>query len=823
MGTGIDLWGSGVADSVWPWLALGVLGAGAILTLASGLAPLRGLAAGLRGWTKGSADDESRHGQITLLAAAAGMGGISGATLAVTIGGPGALPWMWIATLLGMGLMFAEGALGSLRPGASGSVLHLSKAGPVGQLLAPVYALSILAVAILAGAMLQTHEAASILEQAMWVPPPSTAVGLALAAVIFLFSPVARKLLMAIIPAALVVLAVTAAFVVFADAMYLQMRIGDAFNAAFQSDAAKGGTAGGVVAVALHHGVLRATLAGHAGLGTAGLAGLRSTRPGHAGAVAMLVAPLTAGVLGTLAALVLLTGSGPESIMPDQAPAPLTEEELAAQTPADKFDPGFAKAVASRHTVPLERAFADGLSPSQQVGQTIVVPEFAEVEAGNHYGMVLRPHPRGHAMAKFDASRNAVIMPSWQISHEVDEIIFRAEDEERSKYAAWDIRIPVNRELGAPQPGAKEFLKLTPKDPDIDLEKLVRSLGLSKQVYVPLTDFHFIGRAARAVTGERGVHLAVFEPSRTDRDFNPKLHEFYRNSYRGPYADDGAEAPPFAFVGEPEYQPPVGSVARLVLQSHPRGEPFIRVTRGGKLITPPWDFLLGVKKIVLRHATDPKKDYFLEVEASYDAFQIHLKPTAGKVDFTQIEEGWTGPYAIVPDVHFEADVHGDDRLPPELSGRRTLVPRHPSEAPQGPHGDKYPYTPHPSDVLALGMNAPTLDVEGSARVAMRISGQLGVVGKMCMVMCTIVLALGTLVAWSMISEPVATALGGQVLAKAMPILLLGAAVTGAWISLPQLVAVLDVALAIAVAANLVGLVAGLPKIIAAGRDLGKRD
>lgn len=816
-----------MADGIWPWLALVVLGTGALFTLLSGLAPLRGLGSALRSLTAAGRDrvrsDDHDRALAVPVAAAAGMGGITGATLAVTLGGPGALPWMWIAALLGMGLAFAEGALGSRKPNEAIG-LHLPTDGAIGRLVTPVYALGILALAVLGGAMLQTHQVAAVLGEAMWVPPASASVVMAMVAIVFMFSAGARRILFRVVPAILLLFCLAAAIIAFADGMYVQMRVGDAFNAAFGSSAAVGGAAGGGVAVAIHHGVLRATLAGEAGLGTAGLAGLRSARPGWAGALTMLVPPLVAGLVGTLTALVLLTGTGPEAVVGawmEQAETERAEPDAEGAEP-EQSPAHFAPLVADPETLPLERAFSRGLRPSQQVGQTIVMPEDTTMEAGEHYGVVLRSSGRGHVMAKLDRERNAAVLPAWQVAEGADAIILRAAQADRNAQAAWDIRIPCDREVRAPEGGTVEFLKLTPKDPEIDLDKLVTRLQLEPKAYIPLDDYHFVGKLGRATTGDLGSHVAMYEPEREDRPFNPKLHEFYRNGYRGPYADDGSEPPPFAYVADPDYQPEVGSIVRLTLQAHPRGEPMLHVTRGGNLEAPAWSFLMRSREVVLRHDSDPSRDVRIPVTPRYEEFRIHFDladPNAQ--DFARIPEGWHGPFLIVDDFEFEAEVRSDTRLPEGMKGRRALIPVHPQTEPGTTLGEHWPYEPHPADVLALGMHGPVLAVDGAARVAMRFSGQLGSFGTMTIVMCCVILGLSTLVAWSELATRMAAALGGASLSRVVPVILLGAAAAGSWVSLTSLVALTDLAIAVVVLANIVGLLSAIPKIVAAGRDLSR--
>src|SRR5690606_41921972 len=94
-----------------PVIAWLVLGAGAVLLLVTLVAPLRALPRAVQS-LRGRTVSESGDGPLWLpLAAATGMGSIVGGVLAMATGGPGALVWMWIATVLGMAIAFAEASL----------------------------------------------------------------------------------------------------------------------------------------------------------------------------------------------------------------------------------------------------------------------------------------------------------------------------------------------------------------------------------------------------------------------------------------------------------------------------------------------------------------------------------------------------------------------------------------------------------------------------------------------------------------------------------------------------------------------------------------
>ncbi len=102
---------------VWglPTLLL-ILGVGLYLTVKSGFFQISGFPRAFRGFLK-KPQKHSRGGVsqyqalCTALAATVGTGNIAGVAGAITLGGPGAVFWMWISALLGMILKCAEAAL----------------------------------------------------------------------------------------------------------------------------------------------------------------------------------------------------------------------------------------------------------------------------------------------------------------------------------------------------------------------------------------------------------------------------------------------------------------------------------------------------------------------------------------------------------------------------------------------------------------------------------------------------------------------------------------------------------------------------------------
>ena len=101
------------AQLAWgPWLLVLLLGGGLFFLVFSGAVPLRHLG---HAWQvlRGRYDDPADPGRIShfqalssALAGTIGMGNIGGVALAIGIGGPGAIFWMWMTALLGIATKF---------------------------------------------------------------------------------------------------------------------------------------------------------------------------------------------------------------------------------------------------------------------------------------------------------------------------------------------------------------------------------------------------------------------------------------------------------------------------------------------------------------------------------------------------------------------------------------------------------------------------------------------------------------------------------------------------------------------------------------------
>ena len=105
---------------VWNWpssaplLAVVLLGTGLFVTLRLAFVQVRGFKHAVA-ITLGKYDNPEDEGDLkhyqaltTALSATVGIGNIAGVAIAIRMGGPGALFWMWVTAFFGMALKFAE-------------------------------------------------------------------------------------------------------------------------------------------------------------------------------------------------------------------------------------------------------------------------------------------------------------------------------------------------------------------------------------------------------------------------------------------------------------------------------------------------------------------------------------------------------------------------------------------------------------------------------------------------------------------------------------------------------------------------------------------
>lgn len=129
-----------VADALCGYpLFIALIGGGLFLWCYSGFISLRRLPASLRELrskeSAGNGQISSAQALASVIAATVGMGNIAGVAIALVMGGPGAIFWMWVSALVGMSTKFHEGVLAIMYKGKNehgvpqGGTMHIIEQG----------------------------------------------------------------------------------------------------------------------------------------------------------------------------------------------------------------------------------------------------------------------------------------------------------------------------------------------------------------------------------------------------------------------------------------------------------------------------------------------------------------------------------------------------------------------------------------------------------------------------------------------------------------------------------------------------------------------
>jgi alanine or glycine:cation symporter, AGCS family len=212
----------------------------------------------------------------TALASTVGVGNIAGVATALTLGGPGALFWLWISGLLGMGTKFAEIviALHYREPDASGVMrggamytLRKRGLGWLGALFALLTALAAFGI----GNMVQANSVAQSLNATLGVSPSVVGIVLVVIAGAVILGGIRRIAAFAevLVPFMAIVYIAGGLVIVLTHLPALPGALRLVFEGAFTGTAATGGFAGSTIMLAMRYGLARGLFSNEAGLGSA--------------------------------------------------------------------------------------------------------------------------------------------------------------------------------------------------------------------------------------------------------------------------------------------------------------------------------------------------------------------------------------------------------------------------------------------------------------------------------------------------------------------------------------------------------------------------
>jgi AGCS family alanine or glycine:cation symporter len=255
---------------------------------------------------------------MTALAATVGIGNIVGVATAITLGGPGAVFWMWMTGLVGMATKYSEAVL-AIKYREKGE--HGMRGGPMYYLakgvglpwLGTLFAIFTACAAFGIGNMTQANAAAKIFEVTFQIPTQATGIVLTLLTGLVILGGIKTigKFTSFLVPIMISIYVGCSLWVLALNFNEIPHAFGLIFGAAFSPSAATGGFLGATVAAAMRFGIARGVFSNESGLGSAPIAAAaaRTNDPVKQALVSMTQTFIDTLVVCTMTALVILTAT----------------------------------------------------------------------------------------------------------------------------------------------------------------------------------------------------------------------------------------------------------------------------------------------------------------------------------------------------------------------------------------------------------------------------------------------------------------------------------------------------------------------------------
>ncbi|QDV34523.1 alanine/glycine:cation symporter family protein [Tautonia plasticadhaerens] len=309
-----------------------LLGTGVLFTVWSKFIQYRALTHGVK-VLRGAYDDKDDPGAINhfqalsaALSGTVGLGNIGGVALAIGIGGPGALFWMWVTGFLGMAIKAVEVTLAMIYRDTSdpdnphGGAMYVIKRGfgdrvggwarPVAWSIGAVFCVTLLVSTMTGGNMFQAWNVASITNTYFGVPTVFTGVVLAMITGVVIIGGIKRigDVAGRLVPFMCGLYLLAGVVVLIVKAADVPALLALVVREAFSPTEAAGSFIGATAWFGLTTGLRRALFSNEAGQGTSPIAhsAAKTDEPVREGVVAGLEPFIDTCLVCTLTALVIL-------------------------------------------------------------------------------------------------------------------------------------------------------------------------------------------------------------------------------------------------------------------------------------------------------------------------------------------------------------------------------------------------------------------------------------------------------------------------------------------------------------------------------------
>ncbi len=315
------------SDFIWgaPVLIL-LLGGGFYFLIYSRLVPLRyfghaiGILAGKHKDTGGAGQIKPYQALATALAGTIGMGNVSGVAVAITMGGPGAVFWMWVTALLGVSTEFFSNTLSVMFRGkdsngeTQGGPMYYITEG-LGKNWKPMAIFFSVVGMIGVSPLFQANQLTQMIAHVLLTPNQIetsftsdliTGFIISIIVAVVVIGGIKRigKVTGSLVPLMVGIYTIAVLYIIFSNSSQIVPAFKTIFNDAFSGDAVLGGSLGSIIVI----GVRRAAFSNEAGLGTTPMAhgASKTSEPVRQGLIAMLGPVIDTIVVCTMTALAII-------------------------------------------------------------------------------------------------------------------------------------------------------------------------------------------------------------------------------------------------------------------------------------------------------------------------------------------------------------------------------------------------------------------------------------------------------------------------------------------------------------------------------------
>lgn len=276
------------------------------------------IVAGKTGHEKEAGEISHFQALCTALSATVGLGNIAGVAIALQLGGPGAVFWLWVAGFIGMATKFTEVTLSlkyreiTSEGRVHGGPMYTIKNGLPKKFypLAWIYAFFVVLSSFGAGNMFQSNQMAHILNASLSVPTWLSGVLFSALAFLILIGGIKRigKVTEKLVPFMVGLYVLGALGIIIYNYTNIPFLVESIFTDAFTGTAAVGGFGGVVFKEVVIMGIRRASFSNEAGMGSAAMAhSAAKSAPAQEGIVALLEPFIDTIVICSITALALLS------------------------------------------------------------------------------------------------------------------------------------------------------------------------------------------------------------------------------------------------------------------------------------------------------------------------------------------------------------------------------------------------------------------------------------------------------------------------------------------------------------------------------------